>query len=1746
MNSLKDVSAIGIGNKKRVDSDFDIIKTWKFRTNIVFLSINSLKYMKKILFVFSFLIVSNSVYTQNYGNEWIKQDQKYFKFTIAKTGVYRLEYFNLVQAAQQMDLDLPDINPKKFQIFNQGKEIPIYVAGEQDNLFNVSDFIEFYGTTNRGKVDEFLYLNGAQSANPEFNLLTDSNVYYLTFLPSTSSLNGLRFKSFGDRNYFSHPEIDYCYFNDEKIYSDRYNGGKDYSISGHITSNPEYVNSEGFASALFGPGTNIPLIQHTFETNFAKQNGPNASVEFRFFGVNDFLYNNKDHAFNVSVLSNNNIEHSLLDSSFDGYDLVNRKLGLNSTFLGSSNTVFRITPKDIPGIAYQGYGLSFVKLLYPRLLNLDLNSSFNFNRNASNVAQTYQWTNYQNGKNKPIFYDLENGFRIRGEIFNTNQIRVVLPAISKNASYYLTDSTNIINILSTQITAGISNTSKIDPYITFNPYSLINKHKFIMITHQKFVGKYTEDFLEYKNTLTYTGNPTLVTVQQLYNHFSYGVPHPAAIRNFIKFLKENGDTTFKFCFLVGRGYQTDMARNMNSNINLVPSIGVPSSDNLFATDIMGSGLGPCVAIGRLTIDQPVQLGIYLNKLRQYDESKDDFWRKHLMHLAGGENSQEAINFTNRLNFSANTAKTLPFGARVTTYTKSSVGISEPFMKQKLLDVISKPDDNGVQFVTFLGHGSSAVSDVDVGDTAEYYNKGKYPIFYFNGCNIGNPCTGPPSKGIKLSGERFINANEKGAMAFIGQTALSELGHVDRQIREMYRLIYHENYSGEFTIGEAIAKMLKNTGIPSSYLNVIQTRILFLQGDPSLRLFQPQKTDYEIDNKTVFLSPEDYNALSDSIAIAIPISNKGLYTSDSFNINITRIYPNTFLQKNYQIRVKSIPYKDTVFYYIKSKDAATTGINRFIIHINSDSSIDESNFENNLAVIDKFISGNSVNLIFPKKYDIVSRLNGDTVELLVQSLNIFDRNNKFEYEIDTSHLFNSPWLKKHSANTIIGSTNSWKLKLQNHKDSIVYYWRARIQEGNRDGIWSERSFVYIFNNEPGWSQSHHPQFYPSSEVYRINFNEQSRTFEFDKTAEKVYINTAYFKFPNFGIKKGGFDSRSLNPSTTHALVVALFDKNSLEQFRIKSKVFVPDKYYGLYYYEAALDIYNIGVNDAFVELVDSIPDGTYVAICNSNGIYRSGWTEPIKEAFRKLGSKLVDSFQSDNSSFAMIGRKGEAPGWAAEDTGHYFRNPTLDLSYIEVEKELNGKRNIGSLQSELIGPTTKWGGLHFWTSSQDQIDGDEFRIDVHGVSSFGKDSILFKNVKSSPLDLSSVDAKRFPNVYLKGHFEDLKNYTAPQLMHWRITNYEVPEGSLNTTITNINWRDTLQQGEDFSFELAFQNISKLSFDKNLKYDVSIYNIDTKDTVYSKTQLHPDSLLPNQYFRMGATINTKKLKGRYAFFVKVNINETNRSIMPELTLSNNSALRYFYVEQDLINPLLDVTFDGRHITNGEIVSASPVITITSKDENKINWQTDTSGIIIWLKKPGINSDYERIDFDSMGVKFYPATSSYNLAKVEFNPKNLADGIYSIKVQSRDANEILAGSTEYVINFQVISKQSVTNLYPYPNPFTTAMRFVFTLTGSEVPDEINIKIMNIQGKVIKELNKSDLGEIKIGNNITEVVWDGTDEFGDRLSNGVYLYTVTIKSKGETLTQLEDDNSSQLLNADKANNKYFKNATGKIVLLR
>jgi FlgD Ig-like domain len=247
----------------------------------------------------------------------------------------------------------------------------------------------------------------------------------------------------------------------------------------------------------------------------------------------------------------------------------------------------------------------------------------------------------------------------------------------------------------------------------------------------------------------------------------------------------------------------------------------------------------------------------------------------------------------------------------------------------------------------------------------------------------------------------------------------------------------------------------------------------------------------------------------------------------------------------------------------------------------------------------------------------------------------------------------------------------------------------------------------------------------------------------------------------------------------------------------------------------------------------------------------------------------------------------------------------------------------------------------------------------------------------------------------------------------------------------------------------------------------------------------------------------------------------------------------VKPDSLHPLLDVTFDGVHILNHDIVSSRPDIIVKLKDEAKWLVLNDTSLLTLQVKYP--NGSIRKFNFDNDTVRFTPpgqAPSNDNTATINMKPYFPQDGEYELIVTGKDRSNNSAGNIEYRIGFQIINKPMISNMLNYPNPFTTSTAFVFTVTGSEVPQNIRIQILTITGKIVREITKSELGPLHIGRNITEFKWDGTDQYGQKLANGIYLYRVITNLNGKSLDKYKAP--------DDETNKYFNKGYGKMYLMR
>ena len=326
---------------------------------------------------------------------------------------------------------------------------------------------------------------------------------------------------------------------------------------------------------------------------------------------------------------------------------------------------------------------------------------------------------------------------------------------------------------------------------------------------------------------------------------------------------------------------------------------------------------------------------------------------------------------------------------------------------------------------------------------------------------------------------------------------------------------------------------------------------------------------------------------------------------------------------------------------------------------------------------------------------------------------------------------------------------------------------------------------------------------------------------------------------------------------------------------------------------------------------------------------------------------------------------------------------------------------------------------------------------------------------------------------------------------------------------------------------------------VKYLVQDVNMNKQFIAYPRQ----DSLLVGETLRDTIAFSTEGMIGLRSFWIEVNpyINGSNIiKDQPEQFHFNNIAQIQFVVNKDEINPILDVTFDGIHILNGDIVSPKSEIVITLKDENPfliMNSDADTTLFAVYLRDPlGVQRRVYFIDgTGQINMEWIPASGNTNKFKIIYRGNFPMDGTYQLLVQGQDISGNISGDLDYRIDFEVINETTISYLMNYPNPFSTSTRFVFTLTGERIPDHMTIQIMTVTGKVVREITMAELGPINIGRNVTEYAWDGRDEFGDLLANGVYLYRVTTSLDGEKIKHRETG-------AD----EFFKQEFGKMYLMR
>jgi hypothetical protein len=1731
------------------------------------------------------LLLSTAAQAQSgpYGNEWIVPGQPYYKVKVWNDGLYRLDYAYLSK------LGAGAVAPTQLQVWRRGKEVAVYQGGNSATLDN-STFLEFYGQRNDAALDKEFYKNPLDQVNPFYSFYTDTAAYFVTWgaragkrmvqlQPVAGSPHGWRLQSaltLKVGNYVEAPQVDGF------TYMPWIEPGEGFFEGFYYNPTPTQVDSLRAISTA--PGAPAPRLE-TMIIGGSRVERHSTSVSVvppsggaRQLGI--LNYRLFDHALGRYTLLPSDISSAgTVALSFAQAPLPPQQLVDVFRF-----SWFRVTApqqnvwfSNRRHVFFQNDSLLSGPAIYEvdnipaTVAGFDVQDPWNVQRVEAAPATTL-------GSTGRRFAFTNATSQQTHRLLLANEAQPLVPPPARRVNFRAIDPAkpNFVIITHPKLKQAAGTVPDVArAYADYRASAAGGGYDTLMVVAPQLYDQF------------HYGERSVIALR----HFALWLAarSPANQTKYLLLLGKGispgssvyttADPNFSIGFF---GFNAALStRNLGENgLDLVPISTRSSSDTFLSSDWPHDNNVPALTTGRVVASTPAEALIYLTKLKEYESQinpnqlNPDPWHKAMMHLAGGhESAVEIATFRGYLDKYKRRVEHPLLGGQVTTLQRAYVpGNTLPVEVN-----IANEVNSGLALITYFGHGSTTSFDLTPGDindgTKGYNNAGKYPVMMFNGCSVGAAFFN-----AKTFATDWLLAPNKGAIGIMAESGFSYAYLLDPSQNLTHQLLFNDPVWFGRPIAEVRREVVRRLQATPDFQPVgtnlrasEQLMCTVWQGDPALRFYAPAKPDFVASSATLALAPiapdVAVNANSTRFTLNIGVSNPLRITRDSVEIRVTRTYPTaTGLQPEVLVfnnhALKPFPQsfqRDTTYSITFTNPTSDfSGDNVFTVELDYRNKVDELNEGNNKATLTYSFLKRSITLLSPTEFAIVPT---NTPRLVAQNNNLNAAVRGYDFQVDSVASFDSPG-RKESLNLQSGSVATWTPPaLLSKTDSTVWYWRVRFTNpvGAEDAAWQVGSFRIIPTAlGSGWSQSHNGQF-NRDQLAGVAVATPSNRWSFQAQKMTLSLRTAGGGLPGsppsfggYGINSGGTITNTSNcGAQAPGLLLAVFDQRTLKQVPVSGSYATcgtssqPLYYFGANPGNSSDTLDNLNNSAArraqLLDFLSKVPDGGYVALVSQN---RVRFADPAVAATMRqlatlLGSKLVAGLRN-GEPWALVAQKRAAGGVALAESGAN-RNAgtplyaqTLALSYA-----LSTSGQTGSITSTLIGPAQKWQTL--FDVIKTETPTASYRLALLGVDANNKATVLNPDVRTKNLDLTGYSATAYPYMQLQLALSDSVNRTPPQLKQWLITYKGLPEGIVRRDlVAAIKYDSATLRNQALTlgylnFPVKFNNVSPEVFASRLQVRVELVNAATNLAVKSVllTTAHDLGITPTTDT---LTVNVKlDVQGQFGrFYVRAIVNP---QLQPELYYFNNELRSDAFVVRDTnVPPVLDVAVDGRHILDGELVTPRPLITIQLKDEDKVRLITDASFFTLYLQKD--NGAPVPVDVNGAQVKFSVDNTSGSVARLEYSPglaAPLADGTYTLRVQGRDASNTSAGTQDYQIKFVVVNASQVSNVYPYPNPVTSKAKFVFTVTGQELPRNMKIQIMTLTGRVVREIFMNELGPLHIGNNITDYAWDGTDQYGDRLANGTYLYRVAI-----------DDPTSEFKKFSTAGDQAFKNDWGKLVLLR
>ncbi|MFT6810931.1 MAG: hypothetical protein ACJA01_004177, partial [Saprospiraceae bacterium] len=955
---------------------------------------------------------------QSSGNEWIQEDQQYFKFEVSEEGIYRISYELLKNA----DVPIDEISGNDFELFSHGKNIAVRTSTK--DVFGPEDYIEFYGQPEDGSLDALLYADPAQQQlNPYASLYTQKRSYFLSWSDQASDHqykkvdNGLHNGGL--------PIQEAYYMHEERIVFDEFHNKPSRDGRNFIRYSSMDIG-EGFGSRLqTDRSVSLPITE-------ISSFGVDPTISLRF-ATNDW-----SRQWNISL--NNEFLNTIVSGGLSIVDFT-KKFDLDQISTRNKFTVSIAAANN----DQEKHSLAYVSLKYPRKYDFDEKVFIKYLQHPSILPRYIEFNHFRG--TKPLLYNLDKDYYTNPEV-KDGIARTAIPVALKEERWVLVDQDLGVNFIP-KLSKVVLNTSAV-------------VGEYLIISHDALIQSgAVENYAAYRRSaIGGDYDVSVMSIEAITNTYGYGVlGHPLAIRNYMNFLRKQ-NLTPSFVFIIGKGYE--YSERTDDTQNQVPTFGIPGSDNLLVSK--DGERFPEMPIGRLAARNPKQIRDYLEKIKLQEAPVLDeqviaaqSWKKNIIHLSGGSADNQDI-LHGLLDDMGEVIANNTFGGDIFTFRKTS---ADPIQTVQKEDIVYKINE-GAAILTFFGHSAVGTFDFSLEDPSQYDNKGRNPVILSLGCHSGNIHTS--AEGIS---EEFVLEPENGAIAFIASsgTAYPEPQFITGN--EFYKLIGEEMYG--MPIGKVLQASLEARAGSGQLAEQTLLEQMTLHGDPAFRFSTFLGPDYLVDSKNVEVHPTLINSNTKVITIKFDIVNIGAMISGALDIDVIHILPDGSVYDTTTVTIPAPGNRRTVSIDIDNPGSLSVGSNRVIVTVDPRALIEEfpSNAaeENNTFIntqgeigVDFIVFDQNAKPSFPRNYGITNNAN---LTLQATVNNGLSTQGRFFMEIDTTALFDSPFLIREEVISISSSVN-WKAPIM-WEDGRVYYWRIApyVEETTlKAKKWEASSFIFL--------------------------------------------------------------------------------------------------------------------------------------------------------------------------------------------------------------------------------------------------------------------------------------------------------------------------------------------------------------------------------------------------------------------------------------------------------------------------------------------------------------------------------------------------------------------------------------------------------------------------------------------------------------------------------------------------------------